>query len=36
MESFLGTTWFVILVGVVCFMGGVWMSTRVKRMLSKG
>ena len=36
MESFLGTTWFIILVGVVSFCFGVWMAPRVKRMLSKG
>jgi hypothetical protein len=35
MESVLGTLWFVCLVGVVCFVGGVWMSDTIKSKFGK-
>ena len=35
MASLLGTMWFVCLVGVVCFIAGVWMSNKVKALLGK-
>lgn len=33
-SSFLGTMWFVCLVGVVCFVSGVYFADSVKKMLN--
>ena len=35
LDSFLGTVWFILLVGSVSFIAGVWMSDRVKSMLGR-
>ncbi len=36
MSSFLGTTWFVILVGVVSFMAGVVLCPKVRKCMGMG
>jgi len=35
LDSFLGTVWFILLVGSVSFIAGVWMADRVKALLGK-
>jgi len=35
LDSFLGTFWFVLFVGSVSFIAGVWMSSKVKALLFK-
>lgn len=35
MDSVLGTIWFILLVGSVSFIAGVWMADRVKSMLGR-
>ena len=36
MSSFLGTTWFVILIGVVSFMAGVVLCPKVRKCMGMG
>ncbi len=35
-SQFMGTTWFVILVGVVSFMAGVTLCPKVRKMMGMG
>ncbi len=35
-SSFLGTAWFVALVGLVCFIGGVYMCPKIRSMFKMG
>jgi hypothetical protein len=34
-SSFLGTTWFILLVGVIGFISGVYFSDKVKALLGR-